>query len=298
MFTPFAFVQEIASAPAANLLLDNFPGAAFAHSVRKLRAAYTGDCMRIVRLNDSAETDIGFVNNYIDTASISSFIGANSARVVTWYDQSGNGIDFTSKGTVGGFQVATTGTLFSLNGKFSLYTSNGYQFNMGSDSYTYNSGNELQVTTVSATDAQFATTNVFGRIFSYKNSANAQDFNNCNAFISFYGYGLSGRVGTGQNNAFANSAATAFSIGTQYIGWNYKEQGTVGVSLNAGAEATTNASCGVTNLNINRVRYGTDYLNSDSSFIGKIQEVVTWPVYTSGDKTGILDDINDFYGAY
>jgi hypothetical protein len=299
MFTPFAFVKSTAAAaPAATLLLDVYPGAAFAHSVRQLRTAYSGNCMRILRTNDNAEQDIGFVNGYIDTASISSFVGANTALVTIWYDQSGNGVNFTPKGVTAGFYAVNAGTLYSQNGKFAVYTPNGGYYNMGNDSYTY-TGNELQITTVSATDTQSGTINNYGRIFSYKNSGDANDYNTCNGFINFYGYSFSGRVGTGQNNVFANSAATAFSANTQYIGWNYKQQNNVGVSLNGGAEATTGATgCGTTGLNINRVRYGTDYNLSDSSFIGWLQEVVTWQAYTSGDKSGILSNINTFYATY
>jgi hypothetical protein len=298
MFTPFAFVKSTAAAaPAATLLLDVYPGAAFAHSVRQLRTAYSGYCMRILRTNDNATQDIGFVNGYIDTASISSFVGANSARVTIWYDQSGNGIDFTPKGTIAGFLAVDAGTLYSQNGKFAVYTPNGGQYNMGNDSYTY-TGNELQITTVSATDTQSGTINNYGRIFSYKKSSDADDYNTCNGFINFYGYASSGRVGTGQNDVFANSAATAFSANTQYIGWNYKQQGTAGVSLNSGAEATVTTGCGTTNLDINRVRYGTNYSLSDSSFIGWLQEVVTWQAYTSGNKSGILSNTNTFYATY
>ena len=60
-------------------------------SFRKLNSAYAGACCRIRRSNDNAETDIGFVNNVVDTASIQAFvpIGA-SGQIVYIYDQSGN----------------------------------------------------------------------------------------------------------------------------------------------------------------------------------------------------------------
>jgi hypothetical protein len=53
------------------------------------------------RSSDNVEQDIGFVNNYLDTVSLKTFIGANSAHVVTWYDQGGSALDATN---------ATTGT--------------------------------------------------------------------------------------------------------------------------------------------------------------------------------------------
>lgn len=71
-------------------ILDTVPGASLALSLRKLRSAYAGYCIRIRRSSDNAELDIGFVNNVVDIATILTFIGAGSGYIVTWYDQSGN----------------------------------------------------------------------------------------------------------------------------------------------------------------------------------------------------------------
>jgi hypothetical protein len=73
------------------LLLDTYSGAAVAYSVRKLRTAYSGAALRVRRSSDNAESDIGFVANQLDTASLLSFVGAGNGFVTTWYDQSGNG---------------------------------------------------------------------------------------------------------------------------------------------------------------------------------------------------------------
>ena len=75
---------------AQSLLLDLYPNASVAYSLRRLRTAYTGNCIRVRRSNDNTEQDIGFVNNVLDTASLLSFVGANNGFVTVWYDQSGN----------------------------------------------------------------------------------------------------------------------------------------------------------------------------------------------------------------
>ncbi len=41
-------------------LLDDYPSAAAAYSVRKLRSAYTGSAIRVRRASDNAEQNIGF----------------------------------------------------------------------------------------------------------------------------------------------------------------------------------------------------------------------------------------------
>jgi len=69
--------------------LDTYSGAAAAYSLRKLRTAYTGSAIRVRRSNDNSEQDIGFTSSGdLDTASLKTFVGANSGFITTWYDQS------------------------------------------------------------------------------------------------------------------------------------------------------------------------------------------------------------------
>ena len=75
------------------LLLDLYPDAAAAYSLRKLRNDYTGDAIK-VRIDTTGQPtyEIGFDSNgELDTASLLSFAGSNDAFVHTWYDQSGGG---------------------------------------------------------------------------------------------------------------------------------------------------------------------------------------------------------------
>jgi hypothetical protein len=72
-------------------VLDLSPNAAVAFSLRKLRNGYTGPAIRVRRSSDNSELDIGFdgIGN-LDVNLLTSFVGANSGFVTTWYDQSGN----------------------------------------------------------------------------------------------------------------------------------------------------------------------------------------------------------------
>ena len=89
------YVPLVTTVPPANLLFDDYPGLA-GYSLRKLRNAYSGSAVRIRRSNDDAEQDIGFVSGFFDTTSFKSFVGANTGYIVTWYDQSTNGYNFTT----------------------------------------------------------------------------------------------------------------------------------------------------------------------------------------------------------
>lgn len=98
------------------LLLDAIgTSAARAYSTRKLRSAYAGSAIRIRRSSDNAEQDIGFSGQDLDTSSISSFVGANSAFLSKWYDQSGNADDLVQVTTSKQPRIVDTGTIETKN---------------------------------------------------------------------------------------------------------------------------------------------------------------------------------------
>jgi hypothetical protein len=113
-------------------LLDAFPGAAIAFSMRRLNSAYTGPVIRIRRASDNAEMDINFIDSSvasstaafgqlkdtINESEIVNFCGANQGFIVRIYDQSGNGNHLNQT-------VAASQTLIytnSGNGTSNLYT--------------------------------------------------------------------------------------------------------------------------------------------------------------------------------
>lgn len=81
-----------AVAVAAPLSIPAQGTALAVYSVRQL-ASWGGNCLRVVRASDSAQLDIGFVNNVINTATMNSFMGSSTLTCTKWYDQSGNGND-------------------------------------------------------------------------------------------------------------------------------------------------------------------------------------------------------------
>jgi hypothetical protein len=91
--------RRVLAIGSPKLLLDKFPNAAAAYSLRLLRTAYTGNCIEVRRSSDNALQNIGFVNGVLDTASLLSFVGVGIGFVRTWYDQSGNGANLIYTGT-------------------------------------------------------------------------------------------------------------------------------------------------------------------------------------------------------
>ena len=101
-------------------LLDLYPNASGAYSLRKLRSAYAGNCIRVRRSSDNAEQDFGFSSNVLNTASLLSFCGAGNGFIVTWYDQSGNSRDVTQTTAADQPQIVASGVLNTVNSKASI----------------------------------------------------------------------------------------------------------------------------------------------------------------------------------
>ena len=106
------------------LLLDLYPNAAAAYSLRKLRTAYSGPAIE-ARKTVGGETfvqDIGFVDNELDTASLLTFADGGDVFVAKWYDQSGNeNNDVVQVSESAQPKIVSLGNLVEENGKPSIY---------------------------------------------------------------------------------------------------------------------------------------------------------------------------------
>jgi hypothetical protein len=102
------------------LLLDTITDALIYVDLKKQRTAYSGSCIRVRRSSDSAEQDIGFVSNVVDTASLLAFCGAGSGYVVTFYDQSTNGYNLTQSNASKQPRIVNSGVVDTQNSKPTL----------------------------------------------------------------------------------------------------------------------------------------------------------------------------------
>jgi hypothetical protein len=115
MLTPYSNIISVTT--LSNLLLDTYSGAAAAYSLRQLRSAYSGDAIRVRRASDNTEQNIGFVNNVLDTSSLTTFCSGTNGFVTTWYDQSGNGYDATQTTAINQPQIVSSGSVILESGK-------------------------------------------------------------------------------------------------------------------------------------------------------------------------------------
>lgn len=111
---PQLFKYPIMSSVAL-MLLDLYPGATAAYSLRKLRKAYIGACIRVRRSSDNSEQDIGFSGNVLDTVTLLNFVGAGNGHVVTWYDQSLTPRNISQSIALSQPMIINTGVIYELS---------------------------------------------------------------------------------------------------------------------------------------------------------------------------------------
>jgi len=103
--------------PAA--LLDQFPGAAAAYSLRNLVGTSNPAVVRVRRDNDDAEQD--FTAAEVSDGTLAAWVGAgNNGFVRTWYDQSGNGNHAQQSSSVSQPQIVASGSVIMTNSKPSI----------------------------------------------------------------------------------------------------------------------------------------------------------------------------------
>ena len=82
------------ASPFISSMTNNTP--VFAGGFTKMLSGYAGNCCKVIRASDSAQLDIPFLaDGIVDTNLMKIFAGSSTLKLVTWYDQSGNGSDAT-----------------------------------------------------------------------------------------------------------------------------------------------------------------------------------------------------------
>ena len=144
--------------PAASLLLDTYPNAFGAYSLRKLRTAYTGAAIRVRRSSDNTETDIGFLNNELDTSALLTFCGFSSGYVSRVYTQQGH-VDMIQATLAAQPLIVNVGVLQTLGTKPCLVYDGTNSFMNGIGNYT---GSNLSIFNVAKINDNYFTVNFGG----------------------------------------------------------------------------------------------------------------------------------------
>jgi hypothetical protein len=271
-------------------LLDVYSGAAAAYSLRKLRTAYTGSAIEVRRTNNDV-ANIGFTSTgELDTTALLAFTGTgalDNGFVTKWYDQSGNGRDATQTTALNQPQIVSSGSVILENGKPSVQFDGTNDFLESVVNYTI---------TAQSSFATFKylnglTLNVSARVVTQGGIGNDFDAGNyipiirsstTEAIASFQGAFVAA-INASYNTQILFSSIHSGSEITNTL--NSTTQNNFSVSHN---KTYTKLALGGTTSSTTGARY----------LLGNVQEAVIYNLDQSSNRTGIEDNINDFYSIY
>jgi len=264
-------------------LLDDYPNAAAAYSLRQLKSGVTNAIEVRIDTTGQPTYDIGFVDGELDTATLEGYCtGGLDAYVTTWYDQSGNGNDATQSTAASQPQIVSSGSVILENGKPAV------QFDNTDDEFTISVPNDFfglnDITT--AIVSKNASSSETGGLMQKRNAVLDGNF----------GIGLlNGKYqfqtrDTGTGDLVLNTSST---YNTQQIITNYRNSS--GIYFNS---PEVLSSLGT---KADLTSTGTFALGNGSSygFFGvTIQETIIYLSDESSNLSGIETNINDFYSIY
>ena len=293
MITPYSNIISVTTL-GTNLLLDTYTGAAAAYSLRKLRSGYTGSAIRVRRaVGSPSETDIGFVNNELDIATLESFCSGTDGFVQTWYDQSDNVSPKNATQTTAANQpqIVSSGSVILENGKPAIFFNNP----TGIGTQWLNTGTQLSLFNVGSiySVASFINSGNFRAIFS----------NGYDASAGIWVGSVSGLIPKLQlwtSNVNTQGGNNSFSFNTQVLQSYFFETAVanghkiyVNNTLDVQETKTFRINTPLTNGAI-----GRDASSNDYPMHGFEQELLFFPEKTNTNNSGINSNINTFYGIY
>lgn len=273
------------------LLLDTYTGAAAAYSFRELNSSYSGNCVR-VQNNSGVNLDVGFSNGYVDTSAISTHCGTGDGKIVTWYDQSGNGRNITQSSTSAMPKLFIGGTLNNVNSKLAA---------------NFDGNDRLVTGQVSLHSGAWYCTSAL-KMGSSVTAANMQIWNQDD---SFYGPRIAQYLRTHTNakvrsvmfntsrNNFANTTSTSIAANTQYQISAYTDTSATEVKAFVNSTNTNSATSytGTAQTGTHEVAMGSSvHGNTPGNFFrGDIQELIMWPNAQSSNRSTIETNLDTYY---
>lgn len=264
-------------------LLDDYPGASAAYSLRSLSSTYTGPVVQVRRGSDNELKDF----TAVQVSTIPAWVGAGDGFVRIFYDQSGNGRDAVQVGALLQPKIVNSGVFFYLNGNPAI------DFD-GANDY-------LTVSSVFTTNI-----NISGFAIASVDAVSGEQYIYDNSNTTSYGGGYSHRITSGgqiriwAQDAMYNATGGSITANQQFLSSqisylfgaserNIVFQNGSQVAINTGTPDPRNAKT-TTRIGMSELLGG--------NYNGKMQELVVYPSNQSTNRTGIESNINTYYNIY
>lgn len=274
---------------ATAYILDDFPNAAAAYSLRRLRDNYAGSAIRVRRSSDNTEQDIAFDNNgNLDENSLTTFVGANNGFVTKWYDQSGNAKDFEQTTASYQPQIVSSGTVIKQGAKAAI------DFNATNNNYLITSASVNLGTTIS----------IFTSAILERNHTSYSRFlNGMNDLYIYVGTDTSEQIATFYGDGTAWGTVTAQSATTwlnTYRLLTTINNGNDNQYVNGTLTISRSNTLGSFNAKISLGGiYNTSGVDTfNQMWDGKVTELLIYATDRSTTRTGIENNINTYYAIY
>lgn len=264
---------------------------------RRLTVAYTGPLIRVRRSSDNVETDIGYVDSttaVLNLSALTDFVGSNDGRVVTVYDQSGNGRNWTQATAANQPFIVTTGVVQTcgVNARPGMQHTGSHRMNTVSFSAN---ANQVAVFFVNQkeTNPAYNVKLCWGNVFTTGLTWHFEDYNQTVTWRPRSGVDASVVGVTEWNSATATVDLIQVGIANLTTGLrqhNVNQRGTI--SAVGGSFTATVANFGPRSLLVGSETGG------GSGFVGNVGECIFYNVAARASASaGIANNLHTFWGS-
>jgi hypothetical protein len=302
---------------AAGLLLDDYPTAEAAYSLRLLRTAYTGDAIMVRRSSDNDSLAIGFSGGVLDTAAMKTFCGTGATDtcfVQRWFDQSGNARDFVQTTSANQPIVLTSGVInreagtpaivFDGTNDWMEVPSSTATFNFmhnGADATLFSvqrfgSISDPNALYVFLNNNAFNTANIGAAVF--YDDRNSVSRNNNHIVSVTRGVSGQGAAAIFEESITPNIIQILYNkIDADNATAANRVRGGVNAGSDYGNNTLTNAPS-ASNATFNITLGGFGGTSKALFLLGAVQELIIYNADQSTNRTAIETNINNFYSIY
>ena len=271
--------------------------AAAAYSLRKVKADYSGEAVRIRRSSDDVEVDVAFdsddkvstsssisvVSGSTSATTLGDFINGTDAFVHTWYDQAGSN-DAVQATAANQPKIAESGALLT----------DGIDFDGSNDrlditnSLPITGANARSVFTIVNKDVSSSSDNILG-IGDNGSGVNSQLWNLATTYGLYY---------NGGNTVFGAGALNTNQLVTAIYPSSASDSGDTVLFINSVSSSIT-SNVDTTLATDNTVaRIGAGGGSAGGNLDGSLQELIIYASDQSDNRFKIESNINNYYGLY